>query len=64
MEHLRSVFTIGGRPGPRGVIAEWTITILLVFFGTTTLVQAYVIPTNEGLMMAHLALGWHARAAR
>jgi acetate kinase len=25
--------------------------------------QAYVIPTDEGLMMAHLALLWHAREA-
>ena len=30
---------------PRGVIAEWTVTILLLLFGTATLVQAYVIPT-------------------
>ena len=26
-------------------IAEWTVTILLLLFGTTTLVQAFVIPT-------------------
>jgi acetate kinase len=25
--------------------------------------HAYVIPTDEGLMMAHLALGWHARVS-
>lgn len=25
--------------------------------------HAYVIPTDEGVMMAHLALGWHARAS-
>jgi hypothetical protein len=24
--------------------------------------RCYVIPTDEGLMMAHLALGWHAGA--
>lgn len=29
----------------RSFIAEWTITILLLLFGTTTLVQAFVIPT-------------------
>jgi signal peptidase I len=29
----------------RNGIAEWTVTILLLLFGTTTLVQAYVIPT-------------------
>jgi ammonia channel protein AmtB len=32
---------------PRGTIAEWTITILLLLFLTTTLVQAYVIPTGS-----------------
>jgi acetate kinase len=26
--------------------------------------QAYVIPTDEGLMMAHLALTWHAAVTR
>ena len=31
---------------PRGAIAEWTVTILLLLFGTTTLVQAFVIPTG------------------
>ena len=30
---------------PRHAIAEWTVTILLLLFGTTTLVQAFVIPT-------------------
>src|SRR6266516_6455317 len=29
----------------RNGIAEWTVTILLLLFGTTTLVQAFVIPT-------------------
>jgi len=29
----------------RGALAEWTFTILLLLFGTTMLVQAYVIPT-------------------
>src|SRR5690349_10607619 len=32
---------------PRGVIAEWTVTIILLLFGTTTLVQAFVIPTGS-----------------
>jgi signal peptidase I len=57
MEHLRNVFSIGGRPGPRGVVAEWAITLLLFFFGTTTLVQAYVIPT--GSMEGSLRIGDH-----
>ena len=42
---------------PRGVIAEWTVTILLLLFGTTTLVQAFVIPT--GSMEDTLLVGDH-----
>src|SRR6185437_9846360 len=42
---------------PRGAIAEWTITILLLLFGTTTLVQAFVIPT--GSMENNLLIGDH-----
>ena len=29
----------------RGFIAEWAVTIILLLFGTTNLVQAFVIPT-------------------
>jgi signal peptidase I len=42
---------------PRSAIAEWTITILLLLFLTTTLVQAYVIPT--GSMEDTLLIGDH-----
>lgn len=42
---------------PRGIIAEWTVTILLLLFGTTTLVQAFVIPT--GSMEDSLLIGDH-----
>jgi signal peptidase I len=42
---------------PRGVIAEWTVTIILLLFGTTTLVQAFVIPT--GSMENTLLVGDH-----
>ncbi len=45
------------REPPRGVIAEWTITILLLLFGTTTLMQAFVIPT--GSMEDTLLIGDH-----
>jgi signal peptidase I len=44
-------------PYQRGVIAEWVITIILLLFGTTTLVQAYVIPT--GSMENTLLVGDH-----
>src|SRR5215510_14307531 len=42
---------------PRGFIAEWTVTILLLLFGTTNLVQAFVIPT--GSMEDTLLIGDH-----
>ncbi len=42
---------------PRGTIAEWTVTIILLLFGTTTLVQAFVIPT--GSMEDTLLIGDH-----
>ncbi len=42
---------------PRNTIAEWTVTILLLLFGTTTLVQAFVIPT--GSMEDSLMIGDH-----
>ena len=46
------------RPYPhRGAIAEWTVTIILLLFGTTTLVQAFVIPT--GSMEDTLLIGDH-----
>lgn len=41
----------------RNAIAEWTVTILLLLFGTTMLVQAYVIPT--GSMKDTLLIGDH-----
>lgn len=46
------------QPEPqRGSIAEWTITVLLLLFLTTALVQAFVIPT--GSMEDTLLVGDH-----
>jgi len=42
---------------PRGAIPEWTVTVVLLLFGTTTLVQAFVIPT--GSMEDTLLIGDH-----
>ncbi|MEN6532040.1 MAG: signal peptidase I [Bryobacteraceae bacterium] len=47
---------VKGEP-PRGTIAEWTVTIILLLFLTTTLVQAFVIPT--GSMEDTLLIGDH-----
>jgi signal peptidase I len=41
----------------RSSIAEWSVTILLILFGTTTLCQAFVIPT--GSMEDNLLIGDH-----
>ena len=34
-------------PGQRSSIAEWTITILILLFGTSTIAQPFVIPTSS-----------------
>ena len=44
-------------PEQRGFIAEWAVTIVLLLFGTTTLAQAFVIPT--GSMEGNLLVGDH-----
>jgi signal peptidase I len=41
----------------RGFIAEWTVTIILLLFATTTLVQAFVIPSAS--MEDTLLIGDH-----
>ncbi len=46
----------GSHP-PRGFLAEWIVTLVLLLFGTTTLVQAFVIPT--GSMEDTLLIGDH-----
>src|SRR4051794_38571443 len=38
-------------------IADWTVTILLLLFGTTTLLQAFVVPT--GSMTNTVLIGDH-----
>src|SRR6185312_7194742 len=44
-------------PTHRGIVAEWTVTIILLLFGTTTLLQAFVIPS--GSMEDTLLVGDH-----
>ena len=41
----------------RGFVAEWTVTIILLLFATTTLVQAFVIPSAS--MVGTLLIGDH-----
>lgn len=44
-------------PVRRHPIAEWAVTILVLLFGTTSIVQAFVIPT--GSMEGNLLIGDH-----
>ena len=36
-----------GKAAPRGLVSEWAMTFLIYLFASTTLVQAYVIPTGS-----------------
>jgi len=45
------------QPPARGFIAEWSVTFILLLFGTTTLAQAFVIPS--GSMEDTLLVGDH-----
>jgi signal peptidase I len=51
------VGTSRGFERPLPLISEWTILLLLLIFGTTNLVQAFVIPT--GSMESTLLVGDH-----
>jgi signal peptidase I len=42
---------------PRGFIAEWVVMIVILLFGTTTLLQAFVVPT--GSMESNILIGDH-----
>src|ERR1051325_5030591 len=54
---LWSRYTEMTREVRRGFIAEWTVTIILLLFATTTLVQAFVIPSAS--MESTLLVGDH-----
>jgi signal peptidase I len=55
--HLRGSFSELTHEVQRGFIAEWTVTIVLLLFATTTLVQAFVIPSAS--MVGTLLIGDH-----
>jgi signal peptidase I len=58
----RGIWITGRRASPRGFVTEWVITILTFLFATTTLVQAYVVPT--GSMESNLRVGDHVLVDR
>jgi signal peptidase I len=54
---VTTVDASSGAERKRNSVAEWAVTILLLLFGTTTLAQAFVIPT--GSMQDTLLIGDH-----
>ena len=54
---VRTVWAVGRRTEPRGFLAEWAMTLVVFLFATTTLVQAYVVPT--GSMESTVRIGDH-----
>jgi signal peptidase I len=56
-ERAAAVWSAGRKQTPRTFVTEWTVTIAMYLFVTTTLVQAYVIPT--GSMEGTLRVGDH-----
>jgi len=61
-DSVRAIVSSARRPVARGFIGEWAVTILAYLFATTTLVQAYVIPT--GSMEGTLRVGDHVLVDR
>jgi len=56
-ERAAAVWNAGRAPVQHSSVTEWAGTILIYLFATTTLVQAYVIPT--GSMEGNLLIGDH-----
>ena len=52
-----AVWSASPKPAKRSSVTEWACTLLIYLFATTTLVQAYVIPT--GSMEGNLLVGDH-----
>ena len=45
-ENLKKEDTAETKPEARNFFAEWAVTILILLFGTSTLLQAFVVPTG------------------
>jgi signal peptidase I len=56
-ERVSAIWCAGIGQGRRSSVTEWAVTLLLYLFATTTLVQAYVVPT--GSMESNLLIGDH-----
>ena len=56
-ERASAIWSAGRPHGRRSSVTEWAVTLLVYLFVTTTLVQAYVVPT--GSMESNLLIGDH-----
>src|ERR1051326_3331982 len=56
-ERASAVWSAGRSSSKRSSVTEWAGTILIYLFATTTMVQAYVVPT--GSMESNLLVGDH-----
>jgi signal peptidase I len=56
-ENATAVWSAGRKQTPRSFVTEWAVTIAVYLFATTTLVQAYVVPT--GSMEGTVRVGDH-----
>ena len=56
-ENAVAIWSAGRKPTPRSFVTEWAVTIAIYLFATTTLVQAYVVPT--GSMESTVRVGDH-----
>jgi signal peptidase I len=56
-ERAGALWQAGRAPVMRSSVTEWAVTLLIYLFATTTLVQAYVVPT--GSMEGNLLVGDH-----
>jgi signal peptidase I len=59
LDRLRQMWAAGKEEGerPKNFVADWTATLLVLVFGTTTMLQAYVVPTSS--MESNILIGDH-----
>ena len=61
-QQLREIFAVGRRTRPRGLVADWSLTFLVLACGTTSLLHAFVVPT--GSMESTILVGDHVLVDR
>ncbi len=61
-QHLREIWSTGRRTRPRGTVTDWSLTFLVLAFGTTSLLHAFVVPS--GSMESTILVGDHVLVDR